>query len=284
MPGHKTINAVPRRRPAPQLLFDFIEFFSMGSHVGKSMFTTYLAALLRSLGIDVVIVRIESKAARSKDADIFIDSEDFAASARLPGGEVALLRPVYDALRSAAEKQIRPLIMLDWGGGLSEYRAKIYAATRFDDRLADHKLRGLSIVVTTSLVDRMRHASELIEQTRILTPGLDRALLLNSRVGKFAFVKGTEEHRIFSDLQEAAKGARIIRIPAITGETWQSCEAAGLSMVDTIKLPLPELAQRLGEDDPFSACAYQMQVATWWQKAEREFLKALVASDAAAPR
>jgi hypothetical protein len=144
-------NAIPADQPIradrPALQYDLIEYFSVASHVGKSMFATYTAALLRKVvGIDVVIVRIESKAARSKEADICINSEDFAASARLPGGEVALLRPLFDLLESLAQKQIRPVIIVDWGGGLAEHRAKIWASTRLDARLADFNMRGLSSI------------------------------------------------------------------------------------------------------------------------------------------
>jgi hypothetical protein len=161
-----------------------VEFFSVASHVGKSMFSTYTAALLRKqMGLDVVIVRIESKGARSREADIHIPVEDFAASARLPGGEVALLRPVFDLLESVAQKDKRPVIVIDWGGGLAEHRAKIWASTRFDARLADFNMKGLSIVTTTSLVDRMRHARDLIEQTRLITPRLQIGLLLNRPAG-----------------------------------------------------------------------------------------------------
>jgi hypothetical protein len=278
----ETIKAVPTAVNRPAVKYDVIEFCSIGSHVGKSMFATYTAALLRRVVcVDVVIVRIESKGARSKEADIHVNSEDFASSARLPGGEVALLRPVFDLLETVAQKEIRPVIVVDWGGGLAEHRAKIWASTRFDARLADFNMCGLSVVTTTSLVDRMRHARELVEQTRLITPDLDIALLLNRRVGGFTFVDGSEEARTFRDLQKAAKGVPVIKVPSITGETWQSCEAAGLSMTEVIDAELRPLQQRLGGESSFVANAFQTQVAAWWDSTEREFLKVLGASDAA---
>jgi hypothetical protein len=259
-----------------------VEYFSVASHVGKSMFSTYTAALLRrQMGLDVVIVRIESKGARSREADIHIPVEDFAASARLPGGEVALLRPVFDLLESVAQKEKRPVIVIDWGGGLAEHRAKIWASTRFDARLADFNMKGLSIVTTTSLVDRMRHARDLIEQTRLITPGLQIGLLLNRRAGNFTFVENSEEGRAFRDLQKTAEGATTIKVQSITGETWQTCEAANLSMTDVIDADLRTLQQRLGGESSFVASAFQMQVAAWWNATEREFLKILGSSDAA---
>lgn len=278
------IEAVPVDRGHFAPAYQFIEFVSTASHTGKSMLSTFLTLLLRQLSFAVVLVRIESRAARSPFADIHIANEDFAGAARLPGGEAAVLRPLYDALQKASQDGSKPIIIVDWGGGLAEHRAKIYAATRFDDRLSDVGMRGLTVVVTTNLSDRMRQAGELIAQTRTITPNLDVALTLNHRVGRFRFVEGSDERQICENLLKAAKGLPVIRIPPITGETWKTCEAAGLSMIDTIELPLRELAQRLGGENAWLASAFQMQVAAWWRSAEREMLLALGGANAAAPR
>jgi hypothetical protein len=278
------IEAVPIDLVQFALIYRFIEFVSTASHVGKSMLSTFVALLLRQLGHKVLVVRIESKAVRSPLTDIHIASEDFADAARLPGGEVAVLRPLYDALQKAAQDDAKPVVIVDWAGGLSSHRAKIFAATRFDDRLADVGMRGRTMVLTTSLSDRMRQAAELIGQTRTITPTLDVALVLNRRVGHFRFVEGSDERQIHEELLKAAKGCPVIKIPPITGETWKVCEAAGLSMTDTIELPLRELAQRLGGENAWLASAFQMQVAAWWQSSEREMLRALGAANAAAPR
>jgi len=200
------IEAVPIDLVNFALIYRFAEFVSTASHVGKTMLSTFVALLLRQLGHKVLLIRIESKAVRSADADIHIASEDFADAARLPGAEVAVLRPLYGALQKAAKDDAKPVVIVDWAGGLSSHRAKIYAATRFDDRLADVGMRGLTVVVTTSLSDRMRQAAELVTQTRTITPNLDVALALNYRVGPFRFIEGSDERRIFQGLQKAAKG------------------------------------------------------------------------------
>ena len=279
-----TIEVVPIEVLQFALLYRFVEFTSPSSHVGKSMLSKFLAHLLRQQGIEVILIRIESKAVHSADADIHIASEDFADAARLPGAEVAVLRPVYAALQKAAKDDAKPVVIVDWAGGLSEYRAKIYAATRFDDRLADVGIRGLTVVVTTSLSDRMRQAAELVTQTRTITPNLYVALALNYRVGPFRFVEGSDERRVFQGLQTATKGLSVIKIPAIAGETWKTCEAAGLTMIEAIEMPLRELEKRLGGENAWLASAFQMQVAAWWQTAEREMMRALGAADAAAAR
>jgi hypothetical protein len=274
------INVAAEPPSGPTKEFDLFEYFSIGSHVGKTLFANFTAELLTTVfGREVIVVRIESKGSLSA-GDIHINSEDFAASARLPGGEVALLRPVFDLLESMAQKEVRPVIVIDWGGGLSEYRAKIWAATRIDKRLADLNMRCLSVVTTTSLMDRMRHATKLIEQTRLITPGLNLVLLLNRRVGGFTFIQGSEEARVFHELRKAAEGISIIKAQSITGESWQSCEAAGLSMSEVINADLRTLQHRLGGESSFVASAYQMQVAAWWKNTERAFLNILGAASA----
>src|SRR4051812_34294811 len=116
--------------------YRYAEFVSTETDVGKSMLSTFTAHLLRQAGHKVILVRIESNALRSPLTDIHIASEAFADADRLPGGEAAVLRPLYDVLAEAALDEERPTVLVDWAGGLSGHRAKIFAATRFDDRLA----------------------------------------------------------------------------------------------------------------------------------------------------
>lgn len=287
MPVHDAPNeAVPIEAPLARfaLFYRYNEFISTASHVGKTMLANFQALLLRQLGHKVVVVRIESKAVRSPLTDIHIASEDFADAARLPGGEAAVLRPLYEAVEKAAQDEEQPAVIVDWGGGLSAHRAKIYAATRFDDRLADVGMRGRTMVLSTSLSDRMRQAGELIEQTRTITPGLDVALVLNRRVGNFRFIEGSDERRIHDDLLKTARGCPVVPIAPIAGETWKVCEAAGLSMIDVIELPLRELAKRLGGENAWLAAAFQSHLAVWWRASEREMLRILGEANAPAAR
>src|ERR1700754_1641745 len=111
-----TIDTVPAEPGQFVPIYRFIELVSTASHVGKSMLAMFLLQLLRQFGLPVALVRIESKAARSGVGDIHIDSEDFAGAARLPGGEVAVLRPLYDRLQKASQDASKPIIIVDWGG------------------------------------------------------------------------------------------------------------------------------------------------------------------------
>ena len=189
------IEAVPIDLLQFALIYRFVEFISVASpHVGKSMLSTFVALLLRQLGHGRSSWSASSRRRSAPLSPISTStSEDFADAARLPGGEVAVLRPLYDALQKAAKDDAKPVVLVDWAGELSSYRSKIYAATRFDDRLGEIGMRGRTMVLTTSLSDRMRQAAELIGQTRTITPGLDVALVLNRRVGHFRFVEGSDE-------------------------------------------------------------------------------------------
>ena len=130
-----TTIAEPETHPAPVAdgflpAYRFIEFCSVASRVGKSTLADFTTQLLAQFGIPVKHVRIESKAARSRHADVVqIDTENFAAAARLPGAEAAVLRPLFEIIEAAALDEARPVIVLDCGGGISALRAQIYAAT-----------------------------------------------------------------------------------------------------------------------------------------------------------
>jgi hypothetical protein len=278
--------AAPKTHPASVAdgflpAYRFIEFCSVASHVGKSMLADFTAQLLAQFGIPVKQVRIESKAARSRHANVVqIDTENFAAAARLPGAEAAVLRPLFEIIEAAALDEARPVIVLDWGGGVSALRAQIYAATQFGDQLSELGMRGLSVVMTTSLTDRMAQARELIEQTQMVVPGIDIALLLNRRTGSFTFVDGTEETRVFQGLLKAAKNLPIIKIPAVAGESWQACQAAGLTMHEVVDMKAAALRQRFGSENRYLVSAFQMHVAAFWRAAENEMLRVLAGTDA----
>jgi hypothetical protein len=84
--------------------YRFIEFCSVASHVGKSMLSDYTAQLLAQFGMPVKHVRIESKAARSRHADVVhIDTENFAAA---PASR-ARKRPFFGPSSISSKRQPR---------------------------------------------------------------------------------------------------------------------------------------------------------------------------------
>src|SRR3954452_21589786 len=80
--------------------YRFIEFVSVASHVGKTTLADFTKQLLVQFGIPIRFIRVESKAARSRQSGdvVHIDTENFAAAARLAGAEAAVLRPVFEIM------------------------------------------------------------------------------------------------------------------------------------------------------------------------------------------
>jgi hypothetical protein len=101
--------------------YRFLEFVSVASHVGKSTLADFTAQLLGQFDIPIKFIRIESKAARSRQSGdvVHIDTENFAAAARLPGAEAAVLRPVFEILEAAA--LMKPAALRQRFGSESRY-------------------------------------------------------------------------------------------------------------------------------------------------------------------
>jgi hypothetical protein len=104
--------------------------------------------------------------------------------------------------------------------------------------------------------------------------------LLNRRTGPFTYVDGTEEKRVFQGLLKAAKNLPIIKIPAVAGESWQACQAAGLTMHEVVEMKAAALRQRFGRENRYLVSAFQMHVAAFWKAAESEMLPVLAGADA----
>jgi hypothetical protein len=256
--------------------YGFFECIAPGTAVGKSLTANFIAALLRSAGYKVTSVKIESRYADRRGADVLIDAEDFSQSARLPGAAAGVLRPLFSILERA--KATDTIVVLDWGGGLASYRNEAYAAVRFDDRLAAWGVPGLTIVPTTSSVDRMKQAADVIAKSALVAPGIDRLLLLNRRLGPFVFMSGTAERKAYDDLRAMAAGVPTIEIPAVAGESLKSCDDANLSMREVLGMKVDALAGRLGEMEPIAA-AIQRHVAAWWEASEANMRSVIADAD-----
>jgi len=269
----------PAQRPSVRFRLNYgvFETIAAGTAVGKSLTAAFLTALLRMEGYSVQLVRIESRAANRQGADLVIDAENFSQSARLPGASAAVLRPLFLVLQQAAGAE-DSIVIIDWGGGLTSYRNEAFAATRFDERLAVWGMRGLTIVPTTSAVDRMEQAAEVLTKNALIVPGMDRLLLLNRRLGDFSFVTGSADRRAYEILRAASEGIPTIEIPAVAGESLKTCEDAGLAMRDVIAADVAQLARQLGEIEPIAA-AIQSHVAAWWAASERQLMNVIRAPD-----
>jgi hypothetical protein len=260
------------RSPLPftaETLPHFIELTADGTGVGKSLLATRLRDHYEDAGHPTTLVRIESRGIPRalRDGDVFIASEDFAQAEKLTGGIAAVLKPLYAALERALSP--KSAVFVDWGGGLSQHRLVAYAATRFDERLAELGIAGLSLAVTTNASDRMLQTANALQKLALVAPRLNRGLVLNRRLGAFSFVAGTEQHRVFAQLTEASKGLVQLNIAAIGGESWKSCENAALSMQEVIMMHPADLGARIKED-PFTAAACASEIAAWWESTASE--------------
>jgi hypothetical protein len=269
LPPAPAIAPSPSSAPTFACRYRFIELIAPSTAVGKTLVANFIAAMLRNAGHRVTLVRIESRSANRRGADLLIDAEDFSQSARLAGAAAGVLRPLYTVLERA--KADDTIVVLDWGGGLASYRNEAFAAMRFDDRLAAWDVRGLTIVPTLSSVDRMEQAADVLAKSALVAPGINRLLLLNKRLGPFAFVPGTAERKAFDALRETAAGVSTIEIPAVAGESLKACDDANLTMLEVIGTDVDKLAGRLGEIEPIAA-AIQSHVAAWWEVAEANLL------------
>jgi hypothetical protein len=247
-----------------------IEFSADATGVGKTTAALRLRYHCEQRDIKTVLVTIESRGVAatraSRPADVFIATEDFRRAKEMPGGLVGVLRPLYGAIEQAAKTGAA--VIIDWAGGHAQSRIEALAATQFDQRLTEFRMVGVSVIVTTSSTDKMRQAATNLLRTQEVVPGLQRVLLLNARNGSFDFIPGTAPATAYKNLMKAAQGGKLIRFPAIEGESWQECDQAGLTMPAVIRATPAHIAGRT-KLDTFTAAACISEVAAWWALTEK---------------
>lgn len=263
-----------------------IELSADATAVGKTTAAWRIRHHFDQHGIKTVMVTIESRGVTRSQAyrrnDIFISTEDFKRASELPGGIVGVLEPLYAAIEQAGGTD--SIVIVDWAGGQAQARLEALAATQFDQRLAELNIVGLSVIVTTAAIDKMRQAAENLTQTQAVAPGLQRALLLNARGGAFDFIPNSAAAGAYKGLLKAAQGAKVIRFPAIEGESWQECQQAGLSMLAVIKSTPADLAAKT-KLNRFTAAACCNEIRAWYKLTEASLSLVLpfrAASDGAA--
>jgi hypothetical protein len=252
-----------------------VEFTADGTGVGKSFSAWRTRYHYELAGIPTTLVRIESRGVEKalRKTDIFIPVESFAQAGRMPGGLAGVLQPLFATVASATKT--KSAVIIDWAGGLARHRAEILAATRFDERLAELDVIGLSFVVTTNGTDRMKQAAENLRTVKQAAPGLLRCLLLNKRFGGFSFIAGSDPAAVYRDLLKAAQdGCGTVTLPAIAGESWKYCEDAGLTLPQVMSFTSGEIAKRTGLD-AFTATACATEVAAFWDLSEKELSRVL---------
>ena len=247
-----------------------IELSADATSVGKTTAAWRIRHYCDQRGIKTILVTIESRGITVgralRPGDVVIATEDFRRAKELPGGLAGVLRPLSTAIERAA--RTGAAVVIDWAGGHAQDRLEALAAMCFDQILAEFDLVGISVIVTTCATDKMRQASLNLTTTREVVPGLQRALLLNERGGRFDFIPGSAPAVAYQELLRAAQGVKAIRFPAIEGESWQACEQAGLTMPAVIRATPAQLAAKL-RLDRFTTAAIISEVTAWWTLTER---------------
>lgn len=257
------------QRGIPQV----VEATADGTGLGKTFSITRLRYHYERHGVPATVIRIESRGIMQRsqrEGDIFIATEEFAQARRRVGGLAGVLQPAFARIAEAAGKN--EAVLIDWAGGQAQNRLEVMAATGFHERLAELKVRGASLVVTTNVVARMREAAENLAETARVAPGLKRMLLLNERLGEFVFAPHSAAQKAYEEMLAAAKGA-VIRLPEIGGDAWPLCEANGLTLPRVVRAEPGELAELLGES-AFIAKVVINEVAAWWLASEKELQRA----------
>jgi len=245
-----------------------IEFTADATGVGKTLAAWRTRYHCDLAGIATTMVRIETRgvAQRLRRGDIFIPVENFAQAAQRPGGIAGVLAPLSAAIANVAHR--RSVVIVDWAGGLAQHHVAHLVATHFDEQLTELGVTGLSFVVTTNRTEQMRQAAENLRMLAATTPGLHRGLLLNQRFGNFEFLAGSRPAAVYRDLRKAAGDCATITLPAVVGESWKTCEDAGLAMPEVVRSTPAEFAKKTGHD-LFTSAACVTEVAAFWDLSEQ---------------
>lgn len=250
-----------------------VEATADGTGVGKTTGITRLRYHYERSGIKTTLVRIESRGVEHRPPlrakDLFIPTESFAEAKRRVGGLAGVLAPAFARIAEAAHDN--EAVLFDWAGGQVQNRLEIFAATGFDERLAERQVIGCSLIPTTNVVTRMREATKNLIDTARVAPGLRRILLLNERFGPFEFVSGGTAQAVHRDMLAAAHGS-VIRFGEIGGDSWQICEDHDLTLPEVVRSKPAELADRIGQD-AFIAKAVITELAAWWTASAQELVR-----------
>lgn len=251
-------------KPAASIAIpSYLEGSADGTSQGKTTYMSRVRDYVEEHGIPVKMIRIESRGvakSQLREADVLIATESFAEARRHVGGVAGVVQPIYDAVKWAAEN--KGVVVIDWGGGLARLRLEIYIATRFDQALRRHGMKGATFFPVTQTADRMSETAKNIAESAEAVPGLRRVLVMNEKLGPFQFPPGTASERAYANLMAAPRDA-LVRMPEIQNEAWAICESAGLHMAEAVRMQAPQLAERIGHID-FVAEAVLSEIGAWW--------------------
>lgn len=260
----------------------FIESVAVRGGNGKTMTANRLRDHFLAANVPVQMVRIESKRAMwtPQDNEIFIATENLAESNDEAGGVASVLAPMWQAIDQSLPKN--GVVICDWGAGLTDFRAELMGATRFDELLKGIGVAGYACVVMDNAVDSMRQGADTLKRTREAAPGLQLVVVRNELRGTFDYVQGTEEARALAGVMEQSTNVKHITIPAFRGKAMAPFAAAGLTVLEVMTSDPHRLAASIGRDI-FVTTSCVSKVAEWWKRTEIEVARVFpIAADGVA--
>ena len=251
----------------------FLEVFADATHQGKTMFAKRLKDHLTDASIHAVLARVESMrvVTETREDEILIPTENIAQAEQLPGGVVGVLAPVFERIQNLKAGQA---LILDWPGGCGEHRLEGWAASGIGEMLADRGVTAMSFFLTISVPDRMVETRKAMALSAQVAPELPRVLVLNERLGGFAFTAGSQGAEAFKALMQEHGDRPVLKMPKIKGESFAHLQPLGMAARDLVTVDHRQLAKRLRSDD-FLVRACISYVAAWYQKTREELLRVL---------
>ncbi|MBD3847499.1 hypothetical protein IED13_17500 [Bosea sp. SSUT16] len=261
-------SGAPSARPSRY----FYDITADGTHQGKSTIATRLRAHCEDAGLSVTMVRIESEhvAKGLGDDDVLVPVEEIGQAGRVVGGIVGVMEPALTAVTRMIERG--GVVVMDWGGGLGEYRLELLAATGLDHVLAQENIPAWTIVVATDIETSMAQALRVLERTALMAPELQRAVVLNRLHGAFDAASSTPQGRRKDALLSHKGLGATLNFPLVSGQSMAALAPLGLDHRAMLELIPEEVARRLGIS-PFLARALLAHFAAWYAKSTEEMEK-----------
>jgi len=262
MPGN-ALGRLPRH---------FFDITADGTHQGKTTVAARLRAHCEDAGLAVTMVRIESEhvARGLREGDVLVPVEEIGKAGKVVGGIVGILEPALAAVTRMLHGG--GVVIMDWGGGLGDYRLKLLATTGLGQILAQEGIPAWSVVVATGIETSMAQGLRVLERTAQIAPDLKRALVLNQLHGNFDVASSTPLGQKKGALLAHKGLGATLNIPLASGQAMAALAPLGTDHRTLLEMVPEDVAKRLGVS-PFLARAILAHFAAWYTKSAEEIEK-----------
>lgn len=262
MPGN-ALGRLPRH---------FFDITADGTHQGKTTVAARLRAHCEDAGLAVTMVRIESEhvARGLREGDVLVPVEEIGKAGKVVGGIVGILEPALAAVTRMLHGG--GVVIMDWGGGLGDYRLELLATTGLGQILAQEGIPAWSVVVATGIETSMAQGLRVLERTAQIAPDLKRALVLNQLHGNFDVASSTPLGQKKGALLAHKGLGATLNIPLASGQAMAALAPLGTDHRTLLEMVPEDVAKRLGVS-PFLARAILAHFAAWYTKSAEEIEK-----------